>query len=251
MWASPVGSPPPRSHVLPISDDDACSDDLSTYSVSWVGVDFVSLQHAYESTCGAHPVSGAESFVARVDDLRQIKGERRPQLKLSQMAGPEAASAMALGAEVANQRVTKQDEDTVKANDTAWTIVRSKGHCRLLGATPVERGHGGQTYDIPFDPPKSIVGTNDLSIGWDTVLDKSPDALDAYTSPNGDLLAIVTPRYLTFFDVKQGAITERLGRVALDSPTVIAAQWAIWTEVDRWDATIAPLLREAATKTAN
>lgn len=248
LWAAPIGSHPPRTHTVPVSDDDTCTDDLSTYSISWVGVDFVALQHAYESTCGAHPVSGAESFVAKLDDLRQTRGEKRPQLKLSEIAGSEAARAMELGAEAANLRVAKGDENPIKADDTGWIVVRSKGRYRLLGATPVEHGRGGQTYDIPFDPPKSLTGTNNLSIGWDTVLDKSPDALDAYTSPNGDLLAIVTSRYLSLFDVKQGAIGERLGRIGLDSPTVIAAEWAIWTEVDRWDAIVTPLLKEAPFK---
>jgi hypothetical protein len=245
LWAAPFGTRRPRKHVIPVSDDEACMDDMSTYSVSWVGTDFVALHHGYESSCGTHPISEEESFVANLDDLRNSEQERHARLRLSEVGGADAAKAMEFGAEVANSRATAERDTPVAATDNAWMVIRSKGRYRLLGTTPVEHGHGGDTYDIPLDPPKTLIGSNDLSIGWDAILDNQPDALDAYTSPNSDTVVVITPRYLMVFDVKEQQIGTRVSRIPIESSAVIAAQWAIWTEVDRWSDTVVPALREA------
>jgi hypothetical protein len=249
VWAAPLGVSHSRTHMLPVSDDDACPDDINTYSVSWVGSDFVALHHAYQSACGAHPVAGEESFMARLDEMQRGEKQGLPQLKLSEVAGTEAAKAMGLGLEVANSK-PREDETPIEGSDRSWVVMRSRGRYRLLGTTPVDRGRGGDVYDIPFDPPKSLVGSNDLSIGWDAILDKVPDALDAYTSPNSDMVVVVTAHFLNIFDVKDRQIAARLSRVPIESSAVIAAQWAIWTEADRWSETLVPLLRAAPYKTS-
>jgi hypothetical protein len=248
VWAAPLGATHPRTHVLPVSDDDTCPDEINTYSVSWAGSDYVALHHAYESTCGAHPVAGEESFMARLDEMQHSEQRSLPQLKLSEVAGTEAFRAMELGLEVANSK-PREDETPIENSEKSWVVMRSRGRYRVLGTTPVDRGKGGDIYDIPFDPPKSLVGSNDLSIGWDAILDKMPDALDAYTSPNSDMVVVVTARYLNIFDVKDRQIAARLARVPIESSAVIAAQWAIWTEADRWNETLVPLLRAAPYKT--
>ena len=250
LWAVPLGTVRPRSHVVPISDDDPCSDYLNTYSVSWVGSDFVAMHRDYESACGGHTVSGEQSFVTRLDDMQRKEQESRPQLTLTELAGPEARKAMDLGAELANTRAAQasaggEAASPIAASDNSWIILRSKGRYRLLGTTPIELAKGGDSYSIPFDPPASLVGPDELAVGWDSILDKLPDALDAYTSPDGDLLVVLTPRYVSIFEVKEQKIGARLSRIAVESSSAIAAQWATGANVDRWSETIVPALKAA------
>jgi hypothetical protein len=253
VWASPLGSPHARTRMIPLSDDDACPGDLSTYSVGWVASDFAAVHHDYESTCGGHPISGEESFTVRLDDLRGSHlGSRLnlKHLKLSDVAGAEAVKAMALGAEVANARAAQsvpeeKNNPPITTSDTAWIVIRRKGHYRLLGTTPIERGQGGNTYDIPIDPPKSLAGADELAVGWDAILDQVPDAQDAYSSPDGDFLVVLAPHYLSIFDLQQRTIGRRRMRMMIESPNVIAAQWATGINVQRWSETLLPLLKEA------
>jgi hypothetical protein len=250
VWAAPVGSEHPRSHSAALTDDDHCADDLNTYFVSWVGTEFASIHYGFESTCGPHPTSGSNSFMVRLDDLQHFDHESRAHLSLADLAGPAAGEAMKLGAEVAESRApqaaeNEEEPSPLTSQEDSWIVVRAKGHYQLLGTTPESRGHGGETYDIPYDPPASLVGANELAVAWDAILDKVPEALDAYTSPDGDLLVVIAPRFLSVFEVKEQKIGARLSRVPMESSAVIAAEWSVGARVDRWNPTLVQLLKEA------
>lgn len=247
IWAAPLGSERPRVHVIPVSDDDPCPDDINTYSLSWAGDDYATLQHGYVSTCGGTSRSGEESFVVRLDDLRRLDQEQRPRLPLADIVGSEAEQAMQLGAQAEEIRSDESDSNSgpVVPLDEFWIVLRSKGHSRLLGTSPVVRGRGGNTYDIPYDPPSSLIGDDKLMVHWDAVLDQQPDALDAYTSPDGALLAIVSPRYLSLYELKEQQIGARVARIQVESSAVVSAQWATAADVDRWNETLVPALAKS------
>lgn len=244
LWAVPVGTPRARTHVIPMSDDTACPGDLNTLSLSWVGTDYVALLHDYESTCGNGPArSGVEEFTARLEDLSNKDVDYPTHLKLSDVTGLGAEKAMQFGAEVVNVRKPAHDEaESLEAHEDLWIVSRTKGHYRLSGTTPQIHGHSGDSYDIPLDPPKSLVGTDELAVGWDVILDKQPDALDAYTSPSGDLLVIVTGRALWVYEIRDQKMGALLKRVNTESPAVVEAQWASAGEVAQWNESLVPLL---------
>jgi hypothetical protein len=186
----------------------------------------------------------------RLDDLQHFDHESRAHLSLADLAGPAAGEAMKLGAEVAESRApqaaeNEEEPSPLTSQEDSWIVVRAKGHYQLLGTTPESRGHGGETYDIPYDPPASLVGANELAVAWDAILDKVPEALDAYTSPDGDLLVVIAPRFLSVFEVKEQKIGARLSRVPMESSAVIAAEWSVGARVDRWNPTLVQLLKEA------
>lgn len=253
LWAAPLGHPRPRKHVIPVSDDDTCPDDLSTYSVSWVGNDYAAVQHDYESTCSGRTDSGGESALVKLDQLR-VENAIPTKWKLSELAGAEALRAMNFGAEVANTTNAKnatEDEpySPIEVDETTWIVAREKAHYRLVGTTARNRERGGDSYDIPYDPPQALVGPDSFAIGWDAVLDKHPDAVDAYTSPGGDTLVVVTPHFICVYAIADQKIGALLKRIAIDSPSVIAAQWATGENVDRWSETIVPAFAGASAKT--
>ncbi|HEY3926768.1 MAG TPA: hypothetical protein VGL89_00200 [Candidatus Koribacter sp.] len=230
VWAAPFGQPRAKTHVMPMSDDDTCPDDMNTYTVSWVGTDFAALQHDYESSCMGRSVSRGQSFVVRLDDLREKNDVNAQRLKISELAGEDARKAMGDGAAA----VSSDDENEISADEESWIVSRERGHYRLLGTVERDMESGGQTYDVPLDPPKTLVGPDALAVGWDAVLHKVPDAVDAYTSPAGDWLVIVTPHSLQVFTLDQGKIGERLKRVQIESPAVVAAQWALGEDLNAW-----------------
>ena len=241
VWAGPVGSPKRRTRVIAFTPEEPCADDINTYSVSWAGADFATLQHAYANTCGKNSVVGAQSYVVRLDELRNEEQQSRAHIPLRDVAGRAGESAMTLGAEIAKGRTTGQHE--IAPDESSWIVVRSKGRYRLLGVTAQDGAQDAGGYDIPVDPPRSLVGTNEMAVHWDSVLDKSPDALDAYTSPDASFLVIVKPHRLAMYEVSAGKIGRELSHVALASPSVVAAQWANSAEVESWSDSLRALMK--------
>ncbi|ABF40965.1 hypothetical protein Acid345_1964 [Candidatus Koribacter versatilis Ellin345] len=241
IWAGPAGSKHLRFHVIAFNPDEPCPDDINTYSLSWVGGDYATVQHAYVSNCGKKPTSGIQGFMVRLEDLTHGEQQLRAHIALRDVASDPAGDAMALGGEIANARGTLTTDSDNPVEENSWIVVRNKGRYQLLGVTPEIKGQEGNTFDIPFDVPKEIAGRDDLAVGWDAVLDKDPETLDAYTSPDGSFVALVGPRYLSCYELADGKLGARLTRVPLASAGVVAAQWA--SDVEQWNQQLVPLLK--------
>ncbi len=247
IWAGAAGTSHLRFHVMAFNPDEPCPDDINTYSLSWVGTDYAAVQHAYESTCGKKPVSGAEGFMVRLEDLTHEEQQLRPHIALRDVGGDAAADAMTLGLKIANARGSLASETTgADSDEHPWIVVRNKGSYQLLGMAAEVRSREGSSYDIPYDAPKEIVGGDQLAVGWDDVLDKDPETLDAYSSPDGSFVVVVGPRALTCYEVKDGKLGTRLARIPIASPSVVAAQWA--PDVERWNHDLISLLSSGAKK---
>src|SRR5581483_4358433 len=132
VWAAPLGQPMAKTHVIPMSDDDTCPDDMNTYTVSWVGTEFAALQHDYESNCMGHSVSRGESYVVKLDDLWEKNEGNAVRWKISDAAGPAAGKAMREGAA---EKENEDPDEAIEADEAAWIVTRDKGHYRLLGTT--------------------------------------------------------------------------------------------------------------------
>jgi hypothetical protein len=128
------------------------------------------------------------------------------------------------------------------------------GSGRVLG---LRRSHGRWVFDArvynsgydfapcPLDepPPRELVGFDSLTVAWEKIVARVPSALDAFTSPRGDLAVVRDSTGLQVFRAAGGALTDRLGFVTL-RPTVdvILVQWALGGSVARWNGILAPLL---------
>ena len=93
------------------------------------------------------------------------------------------------------------------------------------------------TTDIKL--PKTITSYDDLCIDWNTIKQKFPDAKDAVSSPNKDMLAVLTPtKLLVFNNPEKGLENPSLSIDVASNETIILNQWSNGDYVEKWDKAI-------------
>lgn len=87
--------------------------------------------------------------------------------------------------------------------------------------------------------PESITSFDSLCKGWEEVKQKYPDAKDAVSSPDKDMLLILTPKKLMVFSQPEKGIDAPDLTIDVDeSERIILNQWATGENVEKWNASI-------------
>ncbi len=92
-------------------------------------------------------------------------------------------------------------------------------------------------YNIKYIPPKDMVAYDDLLVPWNTIKSQIPDALDAFTSPNDDIIIVVTRNNLFIYSlIDFETKPKEIGRIKLAATdSVVMAEWALGRYVDLWE----------------
>lgn len=124
------------------------------------------------------------------------------------------------------------DAPQVDENGESWAIVRERGQWVPQLATYTSRGSsnafGYQLQDVPLILPDSVVTYDRLSADWNDIRRIRPDAKDAFSSPNNELVGVVSSSEITVypFDGKLGS-KPLLTLSLAPSESVVMIQWAI------------------------
>lgn len=116
-------------------------------------------------------------------------------------------------------------------------IVRARGKWRYAGAISL-RGYRTECA-VSLEPPNSIVAQTELFPRWKDIKDVYPDADDAFSSPNHDLLLVFYQNRLMVAPVRQGKVGKPLLRLEVNGKPVMA-EWALGRYVDVWTKQLAP-----------
>ena len=132
-----------------------------------------------------------------------------------------------------------------------WGLFRQNGKWVVKGYLKHGFGTGRYLYgifDTKINPPKQIVSHDELFPNWQVIQKFLPNAKDAFTSPEKDMLIVLTPEELRVYtDFKDDLIGEvkyiiDLGDIftAKDEDgeetekDVIMVQWATGNYVEKW-----------------
>jgi hypothetical protein len=88
--------------------------------------------------------------------------------------------------------------------------------------------------------PARAIRNPALQPGWDVILDKVPDALDAFSSPSGGLLVVLTREEVLAYLPQNGRLERpalrRANPIEPNGSTPVMVEWATGPHVQRWDA---------------
>ncbi len=227
------------AHNAAVKDSAAADDKASAETASpatqsividYIGNDYVTITNKIGAV--------SKLQVLPVDKLSSPIG-----IKVSDLLGAAGLTAYYSAREQAlqtlhSQGITWIDEDV---NEDNFGLTRKNGHWHLQGRINYQRNDILRTmeFNINFLPPANLIFYDTLYLSWQSVKDRVPNALDAFTSPAKDIAVIETKNKLYFFGISGEQLDSiPLGEIELKEGTsVIMAEWATGFYVDNWEKT--------------
>lgn len=90
-------------------------------------------------------------------------------------------------------------------------------------------------YDTNITVPQSLTSYDTLCIDWNTIKSKIPDAKDAVSSPNKDMLVVLTSTDLKIFVHPEKGLDKPVKTLPVDkNEKIVLNQWATGDYVTKW-----------------
>lgn len=122
-----------------------------------------------------------------------------------------------------------------------WGLQRQSG--RWVAVVPNVKGEG--LLPLPLDVDASLTAYDELTVSWNTIRALQPAANDAFMSPAGDRLFILTDRRIFAYRMNGEEVKERLYEEELiPGDQVVMIQWALDSYVERWEREAGEMLGE-------
>jgi hypothetical protein len=249
VWTAPLGKP--SESAKPDLSNPPCSSQANARDILFIGTDYIAIREFGSGIC-AHYDEGTVYYVSTPENPNWLDTSDNFGLKISGVLGP-------LGLEHFNKALSamgaakSEDLDCgrLSVRPENWAIRRDKGHWVVRGngsyGGHVCDGYFGTEFDIKIRLPKSVVGYDELVIGWGKIQETFADAKDAFESPDGNFLAVLRAGDLAVYRLANGKIGDVVSQRALhENEYAVMAQWSLGENVARWDQQVSRLLNSPA-----
>lgn len=168
--------------------------------------------------------------VLPIDNIENSKG-----IKISDIIGEKGKEIFSNSAQSSLELNDIQISD-IKIDEENFTVTRRNGHWIMRGRLAYKRQEY-LDFNINVIPPTKLVNYDELCISWNTIKTKLPTVVDAYTSPNEDLLIALDMDNVYVYAIEGNEISdEPIAKLSLyDGERVVMAEWATGGYVERWD----------------
>lgn len=205
----------------------------STSEILFVSGKYVAVKewNAMYGHGAMHPIAMNGLRVYSLDDLSA-------PLSINKVLGAEVLPAFNRGA-ATYYAASRREGLANEANVLNWAVERGSGEWvlkGLLGYTFEVYKEVYGIFDVPFRAPSSLVEYDALQPPWRVIKTKLPHALDAFSSPRGNLLVVLVPGKLLFYsrpsEDSLGALSGQ--REIAQSSRAVVTQWAVGSYVEKW-----------------
>lgn len=135
-----------------------------------------------------------------------------------------------------------------------WTITRQEGH--WVGKAPkagASISHSSEalaeiavSQNVPAELPVEVSSYDTLWLNWDEIRAREPSAIDAFTSPTQDLLAVQTDGAVRIYAYRMQESDMKPLTIPLEEDeSVVMVQWAQDGYVDVWKQTLSQWIATA------
>jgi hypothetical protein len=236
IWTAPLGTLP--KNYDPNTSDSGCHDEQLARDILFVGTNHLAIG---ESQGGLAIVyDGARYYVSTIEQPNRNSSENK-SIQVSDVLGLEGTRAFNKAVDATGDGKAENFEcGKMKASPANWAIRRKKGRWLLEGSGSRSGrdcdGYFGTEFAIKMQPPKSLIGYDELSVGWTKIEKSFRDAKDALESPNQDFAITIVGQQLVVCRLANGEIGAVVARHPLhENEYVVMAQWALGDNVARWD----------------
>lgn len=160
---------------------------------------------------------------------------------LEEVSGQEGVTAFMNSLDQAKMKNEKLDSLEIDLESFLHSFYLNRNRGRWMMVSRVNATTEGKEtfYDIPIamKPSSSLITYDELTITWDKIIDKVPQAIDAFNAPGNSFLLIRTPKYLMMYRIEgENLLSEKpLQMVEIkETDDIIMAEWARGDFVKRW-----------------
>lgn len=206
--------------------------DKNLKNILYVGNDYISLElvnylERGERILEFHPIDNLD------------KGN---PMKISDIAGEIGKTSFL---EEANKEILAKNEQfkdstiDLTPDEESFGLFRRNGHWIFKGRVNfLDNGnYSYKDFNIRAIPPKEVVHFDQLFVPWNAIKTKVPEAVDAFTSPNEDIVLIVTHNNILIYTMENGYISDiPLSKIPLESTEkIIMLEWGIGRYGPIWE----------------
>lgn len=177
--------------------------------------------------------------VLPVHATKNIRG-----VKISDIFGEEGKKAIKNSSEAF---LASQDKSNIKnierkPSEENFSLSRNNGYWivkgRLNDKDPT--GYDYKDYNININPSNKMVNFNTFYLSWNGVKSRVPDAIDAYTSPNRDIVLIISKDNIKVYEMKGNELGSKpLYKIPINKDeSIIMAEWATGDYLEKWNKEI-------------
>lgn len=223
------------------------TDSYDLKSINFVGNDYVCYERDIESGAIGYKQSNA-SHSLEVVPLDTIYTGSEVPLVASKVLGEKGIEGLNSGAKSYLRTIKELDKDLLNdtPSPTNFGVFRKNGKWLLRGrlnySSPVVKNEYVD-FNVPIEAPENLVNYDSLFPSWEVIKQKVPSALDAYTSPNKDIVVVLTNSKLLVYAIKNNILGEApLKELQLKNSEVsVMAQWATDDYVEIWSEEVKKL----------
>ncbi|HSH36748.1 hypothetical protein [Schnuerera sp.] len=205
----------------------------NTYkNILYVGNDYISIENIHYRNKGQRYLE-----FYPIDNITKVK-----PLMISDVLGEVGKEAFIEGA---NKEILREKEEyknsliDLKPNEESFGLFRRNGYWIFKGRINfVEDGiYRYENFNIKTIPPKEIVYYDELSISWNRIKSKVPEALDVFTSPNEDIAIILTHNNIFVHTLENDKINNVPVEIIELKPAekIVMAEWAVGRYPKLWE----------------
>lgn len=192
-------------------------------NILYIGNDYISTEVIHKSnnkkTLEVYPIDNVGNSIP---------------IRISDIAGDNVLQSF----NEAGEKILQGSQD-ILLDEKSFGILRRNGYWIMKGRINynIEGKELYKDYNIKTITPKSIVNYDDLYIPWSTIKARFPNAVDAFTSPNEDIILIETRNKILIYPTEENKILEQeLGSIQKDyNDTIVMAEWATERYVKFWE----------------
>ncbi len=126
-----------------------------------------------------------------------------------------------------------------KLDERSFGIERKNGHWMLKGRLNYieDKDQLYKDFKIKSIPPREIVQYDELILPWTLIKSNFPDAVNAFTSPNEDIIIIVRDKSIDIYPIRDSDIVnEKLASIKIENnQKIIMAEWGLGKYTSTWE----------------
>lgn len=133
------------------------------------------------------------------------------------------------------EALKKRDNKGYIGNLQSFGIMRQNGYWSIKARTNVDKDY--IEFDLNCLPTKEIISYDKLSVPWSTIKERVPNALDAITSPNGNIAIIRTYDSLEIYKIENKLLENHPIKIINlnKGESIIMDEWCMNEFVGSWE----------------